>query len=300
MAPVLLSVEPNAGPTSGGDLVHLRASGVGERVQVSFGGVLAEVLSLHTEVGAVSVHVRTPPQTAGIVDLRLENLDASGQPIAGEFAVLAAAYRYQRPRLVEEATLTRLVRQLLRDLKQQVLANVSLSVNLDFDDTPEDGLDVIALGKLPSLVLTGPRLRLNRFYATNVPVERVVAGPSGLDIQRQRPPLTVDVEFSLTGASTSTIELLNLTTSLAAFLNRTRWMSLLRDPSQPDSGTVRWEMDALGELRTDLDGKDGVRAFSWGLVIRGFDLDEDLPLDFGRAVSEAGGDVSITPVGGPP
>ena len=300
MAPVLLSVTPSVGPTSGGDLVRLRATGVGEHVRVSFGGVLAEVLSLHAEVGAVSVHVRTPPQAAGIVDLRLENLDTTGQPLAGEFAVLAAAYRYQRPRLVEEATLTRLVRQLLRDLKQQVLENVSLSVNLDFDDTPEDGLDVIALGKLPSLVLTGPRLRINRFYATNVPVERVVAGPSGLDLQRQRPPLTVDVEFSLTGASTSTIELLNLTTSLAAFLNRTRWMSLLRDPSQPDAGTVRWEMDALGELRTDLDGKDGVRAFSWGLVIRGFDLDEGLPLDLGRAVSEAGGNVSITPVGGTP
>lgn len=298
--PVLQSIQPTQGPTSGGDVVLMRATQLAPRVRVSFGSVQAQVLAQHEEVSAFSLQVRTPAHPDGVVDVRLENLDAAGNPIPGEAAVLAAAYRYRRPVLVQEATLTRLVRQLLRELKRQVLENVSLSVNLDFDDTPEDGLDVIALGKLPSVVLTGPRLRPNRFYASNVPVERVVAGPSGLDLQRQRPPLTVDVEFSVTGASTSTIELLNLSTSLAAFFNRTRWLELLRDPGQPDAGTVRWEMDALGELRTDLDGKDSVRAFSWGLVIRGFDLDEGLPLDLGRAVGEAGGEVSVFPIGGNP
>jgi hypothetical protein len=296
--PEIQSIQPAHGPTSGGDVVLLRATHLASRVRVSFGSVRAQVLVQHEELGAFSVQVRTPAHPEGVVDIRLENRDAAGHAIPGEVAVLLAAYRYRRPVLVPEATLTRLVRQLLRELKSQVLENVSLSVNLDFDDTPEDGLDVIALGKLPSLVLTGPRLRPNRFYASNVPVERLVAGPSGLDIQRQRPPLTVDVEFSLTGASTSTIELLNLSTSLAAFFNRTRWIELLRDPSQPDAGTVRWEMDALGELRTDLDGKDGVRAFSWGLVVRGFDLDEGLPLDLGRAVGEAGSEVTVFPLGG--
>ncbi|MCU0659602.1 MAG: IPT/TIG domain-containing protein [Polyangiaceae bacterium] len=299
-APVLQSIQPAQGPTSGGDVVLLRAMHLAPRVRVSFGSVEAQVLVQHEEIGAFSLQVRTPAHPDGVVAVRLENLDAVGAPIPGEVAVLAAAYRYQRPVLVQEATLTRLVRQLLRELKRQVLENVSLSVNLDFDDTPEDGLNVIALGKLPSLVLTGPRLRPNRFYASNVPVERVVAGPSGLDLQRQRPPLTVDVEFSVTGASTSTIELLNLSTGLAAFFNRTRWIELLRDPGQPDAGSVRWEMDALGELRTDLDGKDSVRAFSWGLVIRGFDLDEGLPFDLGRAVGEAGGEVSLFPIGGAP
>ncbi|MCU0658090.1 MAG: IPT/TIG domain-containing protein [Polyangiaceae bacterium] len=299
-APVLLSIQPAQGPTSGGDVVLLRATHLAPRVRVSFGSVEAQVLVQHEEIGAYSLQVRTPAHPDGVVAVRLENLNAIGVPIPGEAAVLAAAYRYRRPVLAQEATLTRLVRQLLRELKRQVLENVSLSVNLDFDDTPEDGLDVIVLGKLPSLVLTGPRLRPNRFYASNVPVERVVASPSGLDLQRQRPPLTVDVEFSVTGASTSTIELLNLSTSLAAFFNRTRWLKLLRDPEKPEAGTVRWEMDALGELRTDLDGKDSVRAFSWGLVVRGFDLDEGLPLDLGRAVSEAGGEVSVFPIGGNP
>ncbi|SDY37368.1 hypothetical protein SAMN05444383_1605, partial [Myxococcus xanthus] len=49
-------------------------------------------------------------------------------------------------------------------------------------------------------------------------------------------------------------------------------------------GTVRWEMDADGEVRTQLGSRDDVRAFTWGLVVRGFDVDEGLPLDIGKAV----------------
>ena len=63
------------------------------------------------------------------------------------------------PRIVQEADLPRLIRTLLRELKRQVIVNVSLSIAIDFDDTAFDGLDVVAIGKLPSLVLTGPRLR---------------------------------------------------------------------------------------------------------------------------------------------
>jgi hypothetical protein len=46
-------------------------------------------------------------------------------------------------------------------------------------------------------------------------------------------------------------------------------------------------MDPEGELQTRLDGPDDVRAFTCGFVVRGFDLDEGLPADLGRAVAEA-------------
>jgi hypothetical protein len=46
-------------------------------------------------------------------------------------------------------------------------------------------------------------------------------------------------------------------------------------------------MDPQGEYRTRLDGPDGVRAFSCSFVIRGFDIDEGLPLDRGKAVDFA-------------
>ncbi|MEL6220994.1 MAG: transcription factor, partial [Pseudomonadota bacterium] len=47
---------------------------------------------------------------------------------------------------------------------------------------------------------------------------------------------------------------------------------------------VRWELDPQGDFRTQLDGPGGVRAFSCTFVVRGFDLDEGLPLDLSRAV----------------
>jgi hypothetical protein len=266
-------------------------------VEVRFGDITATVVSLREEAGASILQVRTPAHAEGVVDVRVQILDPAGAPIAGAVATLPTAYRFQRARIVREADLTRIVRALLRELKRQVLENVSLSVATDFDDTPLDGFDVTAIASLPSLVLTGPRLRENRFYSTNEAVEEVVAGPTGPEIQRRRPPLTVDVAFAITGASDRAVELINLMAATATFLNRNRWLVLDRDPLDAGAGTVRWEMDADGEVRTDLDGKGDVRAFGWGLVIRGVDVDEGLPLDLARAVADGGAEVGVGVMG---
>ena len=211
---------------------------------------------------------------------------------------LADAYRFERTALVREATVTLVVRTLLRMLKAQVLANTSMSVALDYDATPDDQLRVVTLASLPSLVLSGPTVRPSRFYASNVPHEDVVDGVSGPELVRRKPPLTVDMAFTLTAASDRTAELLNLLASVASFLNRNRWLSVLRDPDQPELGEVRWEMDPDGDFRTNLRGASDVRVFTVGLIIRGFDLDEGLPMDLGKAVD--GAEVDTVPLGGLP
>jgi len=223
----------------------------------------------------------------------LSNLNALAIAIPGERTVLVQGYRFVRPRIVRESDLTRLIRTVLRELKQQVMQNVSMSVAVDFDDTPLDGLDVVAISKLPSLVLSGPRLQLNRLLSTNEAHEEIVVGPNGPELQRRRPPLTVDLEFGITGASDRAVELLNLIGAVSTFLNTNHWIEMLRDSDNPAKGTVRWELDPHGELQVNLEGKDDVRAFTWGLVVRGFDIDEGLPLDLNRAVGDAGTDVSI-------
>jgi hypothetical protein len=96
----------------------------------------------------------------------------------------------------------------------------------------------------------------------------------------------VDLVFTLTAASERTVELFNLMAAVATFLNRNRWLELPRDPADAASGVVRWELDADGEFRTQLAGKDDVRAFTCGFVVRGFDVDEGLPLDLGKLVAE--------------
>jgi hypothetical protein len=294
--PTVSSIQPATGPSSGGDLVRLVGSGFADAVRVSFGGALAHVESLRRE-GADIVDVRTSPHAEGAVDIVLENVDASGMAIAGEGVLLAGGYRFVRANVAVEADLTRVVRQLLRELKRQVLPNVSTTVSVDYDDTTLDGMNVIALAKVPSLVLSGPTLRPNRFYAENEAHEEVVPGFSGPELLRRRPASTVDLVFTLTGTSERTVELLNMMAAVATFLNRNRWLEVLRDPNDLTKGTVRWELDADGEFRTQLAGRDDVRAFSCGLVLRGFDIDEGLPLERTQVLAGAA-DIATSPTTG--
>jgi len=283
-APTLTSVSPNKGPTSGGDLVRLAGTGFASQVAVLFGSAPAMVLAVHDEAGASYADLRTPGGSPGTVEVTLRNLDAAGKPVPGEEAVLAQGYHFLRPDIAKESDLTRLVRPLLRELKRQILENTSITVSVEYDDTVTDDLDVVAISKLPSLVLTGPRIKENRFYSVNELREATVQGPSGTELVRRRPPLTVDLGFALTGASDHTVELLNLMAAVAAFVSRNRWFEMPRDADKPAGGKARWEMDPDGDVRTRLDGPDDVRVFTWGLVIRGFDIDEGLLLDRGKAV----------------
>lgn len=289
----IADVQPRRGPTSGGDLVTVRATGVGSAVRAFFGATRAQVESVR-EAGYSVVVLKTPAHAPARVDVTLENLDAAGAPVAGERSTLADAYRFDRARLAREANLTRLVRALLRELKRQILDHVTLTVALDYGEDlfPHE----TALAKLPALVLSGPRLRENRALSSNVLREEVVVGLGGPELRRRRPALTVDVELGLTGASDRATELLNLEAAVAAFFRATPWLVLDRDPDDLAAGTVRFELDAVGDLRTDLEGKDDVRAFSWGLAVRGFDLDDGLPLDLTRAVSGLGPSVTVGPL----
>ena len=266
--------------------MRLVGTDLADRVRVLFGGVPVEALSVRDEAGLRVVDLRTPPHAVGVVDVELLNLDAVGDPVPGESVVLSGAYRFSRSAVAREADLTRVIRQLLRELKRQVLANVSATVSVDYDDTTLDGLNVIAMAKVPSLVLSGPTLRPNRFYSANVAHEDVVGGVSGPEMVRRKPPYTVDLVFTLTAASERTAELFNLMAAVATFLNRNRWLELQRDPDDASRGSVRWEMDADGEFRTQLAGKDDVRAFTCGFVVHGFDVDEGLTLDLGKPVTE--------------
>lgn len=282
----ILAITPERGPTSGSDLVRLTTTAPSDSVEVLFDGHPAHILAVRQDGDRRLVDLRTPAHGEGDVDVVLRALDTRGQPIPGQSAVLPGAYRYERPRIARESNLARLVRALLRELKRQVIENASITVALDYDDTPDDGLRITAVAQIPSLTLAGPRVSENRFYATNQPREEVVPGSDGLELRRRRPPLTVDLAFTITAASDRTVELLNLMAAVASFLNRNRWLELARDPADPAAGTVRWEMDPEGEFRTRLDGPGDIRAFTCGLVVRGFDIDEGLPMDVGKPVAE--------------
>jgi len=282
--PSITGVSPARGQSRGGQLARLTGEDFSEQVTVRFGDADAEVLFVRTDAGGAFADVRTPAHEPGLSDVRIINLDADGVPVPGEESVLAEGYRFDRYEIVRESDLTRLVRTLLQKLKAYLLANTSISVSVDYDDTVEDGLDIVAMAELPSLVLSGPRLAENRFYSMNTSREAVVDGPTGPEVIRHRPPYTADLTFTITVASDRTFELFNLMAAMATFLHQSRWLEMARDAEHPGAGSVRWEMDPDGDFRTRLDGADDVRAFTCGLVIRGVDVADGLPLDIGLPV----------------
>ena len=297
--PTVLTVNPTFGPASGGDLVRLHGTGFAPRIAVFLGGLPAIVVAVRDDAAGRLADIRTPIHEPGLVEVTLQNLGPDGRPVPGEVVTLRCAYKYQRQPVARESELTRAVRHVLRELKRQVLANVSTTVSVDYDDTVVDGQSLIALARVPALVLTGPVLRPNRFYAHNEPQVDVIPGAPGPELVRRKPPATFDLVFTITGASERTVELFNLMAAVATFLNRNRWLELLRDPATPERGTVRWELDADGEFRVQLAGRDDLRAFTCGFVVRGFDVDEGLPLDRGALVQAPEVQLQALPGGTP-
>lgn len=224
----------------------------------------------------------SPIGDAGPADILLQNLDDDdGMPIAGEATTLPGSFTYLLPPLVAESDLARLVRTLLRELKRQVLPNVSLTVQTDYDAESGDELHIAELASLPALVLVGPELREDRFYSLNQLPE--VPGPSGT-VLRRRVPYTVDLTFTIIGASDHTVELLNLMAATQLFFHKNKFLEMDRSASNPLGGFVLYEMDLApdGDLRvTSQPNESNVRSFSGSFVIRGFDLEDlaGLPAD---------------------
>jgi len=272
-APVIERIEPAVGPTSGGNLVRIVGSEFAPVVRVGFGAAKPVVVPSWRLAGARIADVTSPAHDGGAVDVVVENLDADGKPVPGEITIARGAYEYVAPAVATESDLARLVRTVVRALKRQVLANVHVAVHLDYDDAPGDTLRLTPLATLPSLVLSGPTVRPHTPYRTAAAVD-VDAGTG--EVLRHRPRLTTDLAFTITGASSSTVELLGLLTATAHFVSRTPWISMLRDPARPALGAARWDLDLDGDWRTQIPGPEQVHVFTAGFVIRGFDLDEGL------------------------
>lgn len=281
--PVVDRVSHDRGPAVGGDVVRLSGRDFEPEVSVTFGGLAGEVLRVVESGPQTFADVRTPAHDPGLVDIELRNLDGNGDPVPTETVVIVGAYEFARSALATEADLTRLVRQLLQDLKRQILENVSISVSADYvpDEEGDGGLEIASL---PALVLSGPNMEESREYSTNELQEVLLVGPQGPEVVRRRPPMTVDLAFRITGASENTVELLNLMAATGTFLHRTRWVTLDRDAADPAAGSVRWELAPTGEFRTRMSRSDGVRVFTGSFVVRGFDLEDARALDFSRPV----------------
>ncbi|MEO7730523.1 MAG: IPT/TIG domain-containing protein [Kofleriaceae bacterium] len=297
--PSITSITPSSGPTGGGVLVEiagadfqLPAPAVSSSpakpqpptVRVLIGERAARGVCVFSENRLTCI---VPAGDPGAADVVVQNVDVSGTPIEGEMLVAPQAFIYVRHPLTAEADLTRLVRTLLRELKRQVLDNVVLTVQTDFDVETGAELHLAQIATLPALVLVGPELSEDRFFSLNQSPE-LADGPGRFT--RRRVPYTVDLGFTLVGASDHTTELLNLMAATQLFFHRTKYLEMDRDPANAAAGGVRYEMDLTpdGDLKvTSQPNESNVRSFSGRLVVRGFDL-EDLAGIHDEGVVERG------------
>lgn len=311
--PSITSIEPAVGLTSGQTFVSIIGTNMRLPPEPPAVGPTDGVLPVTAEAlfggeKAARVAVRndptnppdgtilmclTPPHAPGAFDVTIRNLDAAGEPIAGEEAVSPAAFTFQRADLTVESDLTRLVRTLLRAIKAQVLQNLSITVHTDFDDTPEDGLQITTVSQLPALVLVGPELEENRFYSLNEAPEDGGGDGPVLPFTTRRVPYTVDLTFELIGMSSHTVELLNFMNECTKFFHNNKSVGMDRDPWDPTKGRVAFEMDYApgGQFKIhNRPNESNVRHFTGSFVVRGFDLDESQ----GVVVEEARTTESVT------
>ena len=282
MVPTIQSVEPASGSASGGELVRLTARGLAARIVVLFGDASAQIMGVRREGEAFVIDVRTPAVAPGDVPLTIANEDADGAFLPGESAT--TTFRVQRARIGRESELTRLVRALLQALKAQVLANTTTPMSLDYREAASP---LVPIAKVPSLTLLGPDVRENRLYSSSELVERAVVTPGGMDIESLRPPIAVDLRFVLEAVTNSTAEHLELFAALVAFFHRNPYLVLARDPDRAEAGSARFVLASDGEARAATvqseDGRagrtDDRRAFQWGIVVRGFPVDEHIAVD---------------------
>jgi len=210
----------------------------------------------------------------GRVDITIRNLDDLGDPIVGEEVVVPDAYLYERVQLATQSCLVHVVRSLIREVRRQVIANVSLTTHTDWDGESEDLLQLVNLAEVPGIALLGPDLPENRFYSVNGTVEQVQSDDTVL---LRNAPHTVDLEFDVLLVTDSKIELLNLSALWTQFMHRNPYLTVARDPDDPSKGRVRYEFDVTtgGDL---LAGKapnnSNLRTATGSVVVRGFDLED--------------------------
>lgn len=211
----------------------------------------------------------------GSVDVTIRNLDDDGDPIPGEEVIEADGLTYSRVQLATESDFQRLMRQIIREFRLQMIPNVQMTSHTDFDSDTGDAANITDLAELPGIALVGPTLRENRFYSQNAPISIAATEPG--EYLRRRVGYTVDLEFAIVGVSDNKMELLSLMAVVNGFFEKNKFLELLRDPNDSTKGSARYEMDFTedGDLATiGAPNDSNIRAFSGRFVIRGFDMQD--------------------------
>lgn len=249
-------------------------------VEVLFGGVRGTRVSV---VAPDRLFVIAPPSPLpvvepdfgeGSVDVTVRNLSASGVPHYGESATLLNGYRYQRVQLGRESDYGRVTRSLVLEMQKQVIANVSIGQDTDFDMDVSDMLNVVDVADLPAVVLFGPTLQENRFYSIS---GRTYSPLQVHEADAHNAPDTDDLVYSFVCITDQKQEALSLQAVMRSFFMNNRWLTVQRDPLNPALGFVEYDLyyDGTGGMPwlPPPDQKSSLRSFSGTFSVRGFNFE---------------------------
>ncbi len=246
---------------------------------------LSATATLVDEGPTSGVEIESHAYGEGKVDVTIRNCDDDGDSIPGETVVVADAYTYSRVQLATETNLARLVRKLIRELRKQIIPNVMLGVNTEYDQSTGDRMSLVMLAALPGIALNGPVLSEDRFFSLNGMVTTISEDGT---VELRPAPYTVDLTFDMIGVSDSQVELLNLMALATQVIDRNPYLYLDRVDGNPGAGQVRYEFDfaAGGDFQTAAnENTSNIRSFSGSVVVRGVDL-EDLAGFAGESIVE--------------
>lgn len=242
MAPTITSILPITGLTAGRELATISGTGFNTdvdsdgvaRMGVKFGTLEASRVRVRS---ATSLDCLTPIADLGAYDVEVEDLDTV------ETDSLSNAFTFARPVIAGGAynsDLWRVVEALIVELKRQVLEEVVLTTQVEFDDTTSDDLSHIRLAKVPALVLIGPDVSDSVGPHARVMEEFDHIG--GGSYERKRSIDVKTLRFMLHGVDDKTVRLVNLMREVISFFRRNGVLRVLSDPADQNSAIRELDM----------------------------------------------------------
>lgn len=184
----------------------------------------------------------TPPAGAtyeqtsfGLVDVVVENIDATGAVIPGEVAELAAAYRYVRPEIGPyRGVWARVLTAFMEMLQLLLIDNVALNPSIDYDADTGDAVRFVELAQLPGIALT----EVSFPKADEAPNEDQEVPVADDFVLIRKAPKVNDVSLTIVIVSNSQGEVINLSEQLNHVLEDWGALLLDRDPTNPAHGQI--------------------------------------------------------------
>ena len=161
--------------------------------------------------------------------------------VDGETVTATAQFRPLRPNLSAVAHLTDVIDQLIKELKRQVVADVSITTHTDYDEEAGD-IEVSFPARLPHMVITGIGFTDSELQSAQQTEENYNDEDTEGDFVAYRAPVLVDLSATLVGVSNNTMELLALVQVTKGFFKKLYRLRVPRITGSSAGGYISYDL----------------------------------------------------------